>query len=58
MGDVDPIQAVEDALRAFSADEIVVLVRPEEEASWLERRSVEDGFESFGLPVRYLVSPT
>jgi hypothetical protein len=56
VGDTDPIQAAEDALREFGADEIVVIVPPEEEASWLERRSVEDGFERFGLPVRYLVA--
>lgn len=56
VGDVDPIQAAEDALREFDADEIVVVVRPEEEASWLERRSLEDGFERFRLPVRYMVS--
>jgi hypothetical protein len=56
VGDTDPIQAAEDALREFEADEIVVIVPPEEKASWLERRSVEDGFERFGLPVRYLVA--
>ena len=42
VGDTDPIQAAEDALREFEADEIVVIVPPEEKASWLERRSVED----------------
>jgi hypothetical protein len=56
VGDVDPLQAVEDALREFEADEIVVLVPPEDEASWLERGSVESGFEQFGRPVRYLVA--
>jgi hypothetical protein len=57
VGDVDPVQAAEDALRTFPADEIVVLVRPEHEATWLERSAVEDGFERFGVPVRYLVVP-
>lgn len=44
-GDVDPVQAVEDALREFQADEIV-LVGSEDDAA-LELALVE-----FGLPVR------
>jgi hypothetical protein len=55
VGDVDPLRAAEDALATFPADELVVLVRSEDRASWLERASVEDGFERFGLPVRYVV---
>jgi hypothetical protein len=35
-GDSDPVLAVEDALREFAADEVVVVTRPDEEASWLE----------------------
>lgn len=56
VGDVDPLQAAEDALRMFPANELVVVVAPEDEASWLERASLEDGFERFGLPVRYVVT--
>lgn len=55
VGDVDPLQATKDALASFDADEIVVLVRAEDRASWLERSAVHDGFERFGLPVRYVV---
>jgi hypothetical protein len=54
-GDADPVQAAEDALRTFEADEIVVVVPREDEGSWLDRTSVEDGFERFGRPVHYLV---
>lgn len=35
-GDSDPLLAAEDALRDFAADEIVVVTRPDEEATWLE----------------------
>jgi hypothetical protein len=35
-GDSDPSLAVEDALCEFTADEVVVVTRPNEEASWLE----------------------
>jgi hypothetical protein len=55
VGDVDPLQAARDALATFPADELVVLVRSEDRASWLERSAAEDGFERFGIPVRYVV---
>jgi hypothetical protein len=35
-GDSDPLLAAEDALREFAADEVVIVTRPDEEASWLE----------------------
>ena len=54
-GDVDPLLAAEDALRQFPADRIVVVVRPEDEASWIERDATAKGFEQLGLPVTYLV---
>ena len=41
-GDSDPLLAIQDALARFDADEIVVVTRPEEEASWLEQRAADD----------------
>ena len=40
-GDSDPLLAAEDALREFTADEVVVVTRPDEEASWLEEGNSE-----------------
>jgi hypothetical protein len=54
-GDVDPLLAIEDALREFPADEIVVVTRPEEDASWLESGSGEEAKERFPVPVTHLV---
>jgi len=54
VGDVDPVQAVEDALATFPADELVVVLPAGDRASFLERAAREDGFERFGLPVRYV----
>ena len=51
IGDDDPLQAIEDALRSFGADEIVVATHPEESASWLERGIVERARERFALPI-------
>ena len=40
-GDSDPLLAVEDALRTFDADEIVVVTRTGKGASWLEEGAAE-----------------
>jgi len=53
-GDPDPIQAIEDALRIFPADELIVVTRSGPESSWLEDVSAKDAFERFGLPVTRL----
>lgn len=55
VGDVDPVRAAADSLATFPADELVVLVRSDDRASWLERSAAESGFERLGLPVRYVV---
>lgn len=56
VGDVDPLLAIEDALRKFPADEIVVLMAPDEQASWLEHGLGEDATERFSIPVTPLVT--
>jgi hypothetical protein len=40
-GDPDPLLAAKDALRDFAADEVVVVTRPDDEATWLEEGSSE-----------------
>jgi len=56
VGDVDPLQAIEDALRTFPAEEIVLLTAPDENASWLESGLGVKGGERFALPVTHLVT--
>lgn len=55
VGDTDPVQAIEDALREFPADEIIVVTRQGDEAGWLEKDSAEEASERFGVPVTHLV---
>jgi hypothetical protein len=55
VGDVDPAQAIEDALRQFPADELIVVTRPGAEAGWLEKDAGVDALERFDLPVTRLV---
>ena len=50
------MQAAEDALADFEADELVVVTRPDEEATWLEEGRAADIEQRFpGLEVRRLV---
>ena len=52
-GDSDPLLAVEDALRTFDADEIVVVTRSGEHASWLEEGAADTIAARFPqLPVK------
>ncbi len=40
VGDANPLVAIEDALREFPADEIVIATHPPEQSTWLERNVV------------------
>ena len=55
VGDGDPLQAAEDALRTFGADEIIISTHPEGRSNWLERGVVERARERFTVPVTHVV---
>jgi hypothetical protein len=55
VGDSDPLKAIEDALRTFAADELIVVTLPDEDAGWLEKGSAEKALDRFSLPVTHLV---
>lgn len=53
VGDPDPLKAIEDALREWPADEVVVITPPEDEANWLES-DADEARERFGAPITHL----
>jgi hypothetical protein len=55
VGDGDPLQAIEDALRTFGADEIVISTHPEGRSNWLERNVVGAAKERFDVPITHVV---
>ena len=55
IGDPDPLQAIEDALRTFGADEIVISTRPEGHSHWLEREVVSHARGRFDAPITHVV---
>ena len=56
VGDGDPLQAMEDALRTFGPDEIVISTHPEGKSHWLERGVVEKARERFATPITHVVT--
>lgn len=55
IGDGDPLQAIEDAVRTFRPDELIVSTHPAGRSHWLERGVVEKARERFDLPLTHVV---
>jgi hypothetical protein len=55
VGDADPLQAIEDALRTFGPDEVVISTHPEGRSHWLERGVVTAARERFAVPITHVV---
>ncbi len=55
IGDGDPLQALEDALREFPADEIVVSTHPPGRSHWLEQGVVEEAQVRYDVPVTHVI---
>jgi hypothetical protein len=55
IGDSEPNVAIEDALRVFPADEIVISTHPPDRSRWLERGVVDRAREQIDLPITHVV---
>jgi hypothetical protein len=55
VGDDDPLQAIDDALRTFGADEIIISTHPPGRSNWLERDLVGRARETYGCPIAHVV---
>jgi hypothetical protein len=55
VGDGEPLQAIEDALRSFGADEIIISTHPEGRSQWLERGVVSGARARFDVPITHVV---
>jgi len=55
IGDSDPLQAIEDALRTFGANEIIISTHPLGRSNWLERGVVSAARERFAVPITHVV---
>jgi hypothetical protein len=55
IGDPDAMAAIEDELRDFGADEVVIVTRPSERTSWLANRMLSQLEKQLEVPVREIV---
>jgi hypothetical protein len=55
LGDADPLQALDDALRGFEPDEVVISTHPHHRSNWLERQVVRRARERYSLPITHVV---
>jgi hypothetical protein len=51
VGDSAPVKAIEDALRTFTADEVLVVAHPDDESGWLEEGAPAKAQARFNLPI-------
>jgi hypothetical protein len=54
VGPEDPLQAADDGLRRFPADEILFVTHPERQANWLEQGVVELADSRYDKPVEHI----
>jgi hypothetical protein len=55
VGEADPLQAIEDGVRTFAPDEIIISTHPEGRSLWLERGVVRGARERFDVPITHVV---
>ncbi|MHB8642469.1 MAG: hypothetical protein ACYDA3_06255 [Gaiellaceae bacterium] len=55
IGDSDPLQAIEDALRTFGPDEIIISTHPQGRSHWLEQGVVGNAKLRFAVPITHVV---
>jgi hypothetical protein len=55
IGDGDPMLAMEDALRQFPADEMIISTHPHGRSNWLEHDLVQHARERFPIPISHVV---
>lgn len=54
LGDADPLQALDDAIRTFAPGEVIVATHPESRSNWLEHGLVAQARERFDLPITHV----
>lgn len=55
LGDADPLQALDDAIRTFDPDEVVISTHPPQRSNWLERQVVSRARGRYDLPITHVV---
>lgn len=54
VGEADPNLALEDALRMFPADEVIIVVHPRERRTWLEEDVIDRARSELSVPITHI----
>ncbi len=54
LGDANPLQAIDDAVRVFHPDEIIIATHPPGRSNWLERDVVTKARQRFAIPITHV----
>ncbi len=55
LGDYRPLVALDDAMRSFDPDHVVIATQPEEHSNWLRHGVVADARERYDVPIQHVV---
>jgi len=55
LGDYRPLVALDEAMREFGPDHVVIATQPEERSTWLRHGVVADARERYDVPVQHVV---
>ncbi len=55
LGDSDPLQALDDALRLYEPDEVIISTHPPARSNWLERDVVRRARSRYRVPITHVV---
>jgi hypothetical protein len=55
LGDADPLQALDDAIRTFDPDEVIISTHPPQRSNWLERQVVSRARGRYDLPITHVI---
>ena len=56
IGDAEPLQAIEDWVRLFGPDEIIISTHPPGRSHWLEKGIVDGARDRFAIPITHVVT--
>jgi len=54
LGDAHPLQAIDDAMRVFHPDEIIIATHPPGRSNWLERDVVAQARRRYSVPITHV----
>lgn len=58
LSDSAPLQALDDGIRVFEPDEVIISTHPPARSTWLEKKVVEQAREQYSLPIHHVVVDT